>query len=92
MGGTFHAVNNRNFVGVPGPGVREGDSGGGLLFKDSQFNLYFVRGVVSLKPNVDTSIAMFTDVSQYISWITMVSDEQDNVDVRITRSMNKKKT
>lgn len=71
---------------VTGPGVREGDSGGGLLFQDPQQSLYYLRGVVSLKPSADISISMFTDISQHMNWIKKILN---NVEKDITFHMRK---
>lgn len=53
-----------------GPGVLQGDSGGGLLFRENNF--YHIRGVVSLKQPTETAIAAFTDLADYVDWILAV--------------------
>ncbi|XP_065225688.1 uncharacterized protein LOC135849263 [Planococcus citri] len=56
-----------------GPGVRQGDSGGGLLFKKN--DIYYLRGIVSLKQPSLTGIAAFTDIADHVDWITSVRKE-----------------
>ncbi|XP_065204421.1 uncharacterized protein LOC135834470 [Planococcus citri] len=56
-----------------GPGVLQGDSGGGLLFREN--NLYYLRGVVSLKQPTSTAVAAFTDLADHIDWILAVRNE-----------------
>lgn len=56
---------------IKGPGAKPGDSGGGLMYRDPQSRLYFLRGVVSIKdPSTSTSIAAFTDISFFVDWIS----------------------
>lgn len=65
-----------------GAGARPGDSGGGLMFKERNSGMYFVRGIVSNKDSVtgedESSIATFTDVSVYTNWIFNVRQEVEN--------------
>ncbi|XP_065204423.1 uncharacterized protein LOC135834471 isoform X2 [Planococcus citri] len=56
-----------------GPGVLQGDSGGGLLFREN--NLYYLRGIVSLKQPTATAVAAFTDLADHIDWILTVRNE-----------------
>ncbi|XP_026815136.1 uncharacterized protein LOC113555042 isoform X2 [Rhopalosiphum maidis] len=51
-----------------GQGVREGDSGSGLMFLYSDF--YYLTGIVSNKdPTTNNSIAVFTNVKHHIKWL-----------------------
>lgn len=56
-----------------GPGARKGDSGGGLVFYDDKERRYFLRGIVSSGKsdtwNKPTSVAAFTDISHYLTWL-----------------------
>ncbi|XP_065210327.1 transmembrane protease serine 9-like [Planococcus citri] len=56
-----------------GPGVLQGDSGGGLLFLEG--NAYYIRGIVSLKQRTATAIATFTDIADHVDWILSVLKE-----------------
>lgn len=63
-----------NFI-FAGVGARKGDSGSGLIFYDNKKERYFLRGIVSAGKNEDfwdvmTSIASFTDISYYLSWLS----------------------
>ncbi|KAK7572041.1 hypothetical protein V9T40_014513 [Parthenolecanium corni] len=58
-----------------GAGARQGDSGGGLLYRDANTGLYYLQGVVSIKDPTETSIAAFTDVAQYIDWINEIKKQ-----------------
>ena len=51
----------------------QGDSGGGLLFREGLF--YYIRGIVSLKQPTATAIAAFTDLADHITWILSVRNE-----------------
>jgi len=51
-----------------GSGVQEGDSGGGITFPRN--NVYFVEGVVSLKPRGKNIFSTFTNVSEHVFWLT----------------------
>lgn len=69
-------INDYSFVSLNlGAGARPGDSGGGLLFRkaNTHGNLYYLRGIVSNKDGTigekQTSIAAFTDVAQFASWM-----------------------
>lgn len=65
--------NSDSFFPTQGPGVLQGDSGGGLLFLEE--NSYYVRGIVSLKQRSATSIATFTDITDHVEWILSVREE-----------------
>lgn len=65
-------------VFVIGAGARQGDSGGGLLFRDASTGLYYLQGIVSIKDPTETSIAAFTDVAQYIDWINDIKKQVEN--------------
>lgn len=56
-----------------GPGVLQGDSGGGLLIREG--NLFYLRGIVSLKQPTKTALATFTDLADHIEWILAVRNE-----------------
>lgn len=56
-----------------GSGVLQGDSGGGLLFRDGSF--FYIRGIVSLKQPSQTALAAFTDVGMHVDWILSVKNE-----------------
>ncbi|XP_065204426.1 modular serine protease-like [Planococcus citri] len=56
-----------------GPGVLQGDSGGGLLFREN--GLYYIRGIVSLKQPSITAIAAFTDLADHIQWVLSLVNE-----------------
>ncbi|XP_065206833.1 modular serine protease-like [Planococcus citri] len=58
-----------------GPGVFQGEGGGGLLFKE--FNQYYLQGIVSVKPNSLSSIALFTDIGLHTAWISAVSKKAE---------------
>lgn len=65
-----------------GPGVLQGDSGGGLLFKKN--NYYYLHGIVSLKDPSTTGIAAFTDLAEHVGWISRVRNEVDEELNKIT--------
>uniref|UniRef100_A0A2S2NAE1 Peptidase S1 domain-containing protein n=1 Tax=Schizaphis graminum TaxID=13262 RepID=A0A2S2NAE1_SCHGA len=49
-------------------GVREGDSGAGLMFLHN--NSYYLTGVMSVKdPNSNDTVAVFTDIKFHIQWL-----------------------
>lgn len=61
-------------MNVPGTSVCNGDSGGGMVFQQS--NVWYLRGLVSItvaKQGLrvcDTKhYVVFTDVANYIDWI-----------------------
>ncbi|XP_065210568.1 modular serine protease-like [Planococcus citri] len=56
-----------------GPGVLQGDDGGGLLFREGTF--YYIRGVVSIMQPSSMAIAAFTDLADHINWILSVRNE-----------------
>lgn len=58
-----------------GPGVSLGDSGSGLLFKNKQTSLHYIRGIASVKDSSNSSVALFTDIREYSSWILEVRNE-----------------
>ncbi|KAK9884599.1 hypothetical protein WA026_007439 [Henosepilachna vigintioctopunctata] len=60
-----------------GIGVCEGDSGGGLTFVRHENNRYYLRGIVSVAPQVSGSCneneyALYTKVSSYIDFIASI--------------------
>ncbi|XP_065210564.1 modular serine protease-like [Planococcus citri] len=65
-----------------GSSVLQGDSGGGLLFREGNF--YYIRGIVSLKQPTATAIAAFTDLADYVDWILAVRNaiEQGEKDIK----------
>lgn len=66
-----HSVcNNVLLVFIIEPFAREGDSGGGLVFQDAETNLYYLRGIVSIRGPRDSPLTIFTDVAKYIKWIS----------------------
>lgn len=67
----------RSFHHPPGAGARVGDSGGGLIFKDEKDGFFYLRGVVSTREPGESSIATFTDIALYISWIRKVVSTVD---------------
>lgn len=61
-----------------GAGARQGDSGGGLLFRNPSTGLYFVRGIVSTRDKYsNNSVATFTDISYHIEWIQELYQETE---------------
>ncbi|XP_065210346.1 coagulation factor IX-like [Planococcus citri] len=66
------------------PTLLQGDSGGGLVFKEN--NHYFIRGLVSVKILPKDPIVMFTDVNDHIDWMLMVRNEveQDVIEKQTT--------
>lgn len=69
-------MNNFVLKGVnnifPGSGAREGDSGGGLLFRDPDLGVYFLQGIVSVKDASSSSMAVFTSINSYLDWMDQV--------------------
>ncbi|XP_065210570.1 clotting factor C-like [Planococcus citri] len=57
---------------IGGDGPRQGDDGGGLIFKEGAF--YYIRGIVSIMHS-STDIAAFTDLADHITWISSVRNE-----------------
>lgn len=56
-----------------GAGARKGDSGGGLMFRNSDSGRYYLRGIVSTTDGDNsTSVATFTDISKYVDWLDRV--------------------
>lgn len=65
-------------VFIIGPGARPGDSGGGLMFPDAYLGLYYLQGIVSIKDDDDPSVTVFTNVGEYIKWISDVKRKVEN--------------
>lgn len=76
-----------------GTGVCSGDSGGSITFEEN--GIYYIRGIVSVGASKinhrnqqiecdPTQYAIFTDVAQYLPWITKVVDckNDDRCDLR----------
>jgi len=75
---------------VSGSSVCNGDSGGGLVFK--QHELWYLRGIVSVSlgliqdggnTHCDNNLySLYTDISRYISWIqdVITKIEQNQTD------------
>lgn len=86
-------------LSIIGAGARPGDSGGGLLFRNTESygGLYYLRGIVSNKDGTigekETSIAAFTDVAQYVTWIyekrTQIDNEELLSETKIPLRTNK---
>lgn len=58
----------------------QGDSGGGLLFPQQNFQkqiFYYLRGIISLKEPTITAIAAFTDLADHYEWIREAYDEAE---------------
>ncbi|XP_065210347.1 coagulation factor IX-like [Planococcus citri] len=66
------------------PSLLQGDSGGGLVFKEKDH--YFIRGLVTRTLPSNPHIAAFTDVNDHIDWMLPVRNEveQDVIEKETT--------
>lgn len=60
-------------TGAPA-GARQGNSGGGLMFRDPNTNLYYLQGILSVTDQTQPAAA-FTNVAQFINWINDIKKQ-----------------
>lgn len=63
---------------ILGTKIGIGYGGSGLVFRDAKTDVYYLRGITSVRDPQETSITLFTDVTHYTDWIRDIKNQVEN--------------